>query len=160
MIAYVSALTNGYANYEFQEVILTQQANWERQRPVKVHLDEIFQDKKLLTCQSAIEDFQTILETLGGPSEKARAQEFIKRIEVVPDQMSDNVKELKTGGKVRERSKVIFGSGDNMKIVTVSANSGFVRAAQSQNINLAVINHESRALTESKMKTAVPICDN
>ena len=154
MIAYVSALTNGYANYEFQETILSQQASWERQKPAKPILDEIFRDKRLITCQSAMEDFQTILDTLGGPGEKARAEEFLKQVEVVPDQMSDKVMRLKTGGKVRERSKVIFGTGDILKVVTVSANSGFVRAAQSQNINLAVINHESRALTEGKMKTA------
>ena len=154
MIAYVSALTNGYANYEFQETILSQQAGWERQKPAKPILDEIFRDKRLITCQSAMEDFQTILDTLGGPGEKARAEEFLKQVEVVPDQMSDKVMRLKTGGKVRERSKVIFGTGDILKVVTVSANSGFVRAAQSQNINLAVINHESRALTEGKMKTA------
>ena len=43
------------------------------------------------------------------------------------------------------------------KVVTVSANSGFVRAAQGQGINLAVIIHESRALTEGKMPSAVPL---
>ncbi len=33
MIAYVSALTNGFANYIFKEPILSQQAEWERERP-------------------------------------------------------------------------------------------------------------------------------
>ena len=71
--------------------------------------------------------------------------------------LKSRVQSLKTGGKVRERSKVIFGTGDYLQVVTVSANSGFVRAAQSQNINLAVINHESRALTEGKMQAASQI---
>ena len=157
MIAYVSALTNGFSEYEFKEVILNQQAAWERKTPVKPILDELFREKKLITCQAAMEDFQMILNTLGGPGEKSRAQEFLQRIEIVPDQMSDLVKSLKTGGKVRERSKIIFGTGDSLKVVTVSANSGFIRAAQCQNINLAVISHESRALTESKMITAKPL---
>ena len=33
MIAYVSALTNGFANFVFKEPILSQQAEWERLRP-------------------------------------------------------------------------------------------------------------------------------
>ena len=36
MIAYVSALTNGCADYVFKEPILSQQAEWERLRPGKV----------------------------------------------------------------------------------------------------------------------------
>jgi hypothetical protein len=36
MIAYVSALTNGFANYIFKEPILSQQAEWERERPGKL----------------------------------------------------------------------------------------------------------------------------
>lgn len=43
MIAYVSALTNGHASYEFKVPVLTQQAEWERQRPVKPILDQLFQ---------------------------------------------------------------------------------------------------------------------
>lgn len=38
MIAYVSALTNGFANYIFKEPILSQQAEWERLRPGKLQL--------------------------------------------------------------------------------------------------------------------------
>lgn len=157
MIAYVSALTNGHNNYQFQEKILTQQAEWERQNPVKPVLDDLFKGKKLVTCQSAMDDFMSILQTLGGEGEKSRAKQFLDNVQVVPDQISDKVELLKTGGKVRQRSKVIFGTGDALKAVTVSANSGFIRAAQSQNINLAVICHESRALTESKMSGAVKI---
>ena len=110
-----------------------------------------FPNDKIL---NSICDFQAILSTLGGPGEKIRAEKFLERVKVVPDQISDKVKNLKCGGKVRERSKVIFGTGDALKVVTVSANTGFVRAAQSQNIDLAVISHEPRALTEDKMKTA------
>ena len=154
MVAYVSALTNGHTQYEFQEFLMNQQAGWERSKPAKPLLDALFNDKSLITCQSAINDFQAILSTLGGPGEKTRAEKFLERVKVVPDQISDKVKNLKCGGKVRERSKVIFGTGDALKVVTVSANTGFVRAAQSQNIDLAVISHEPRALTEDKMKTA------
>ena len=43
MIAYVSALTNGFCKVAFKEPILSQQAEWERLRPVKVFLDKVFQ---------------------------------------------------------------------------------------------------------------------
>ena len=46
------------------------------------------------------------------------------------------------------------------QVVTVSANSGFVRAAQGQGINLAVIIHESRALTEGKMGSAAAVSES
>jgi hypothetical protein len=43
MIAYVSALTNGFCRFVFKEPILSQQAEWERLRPVKIFLEKIFQ---------------------------------------------------------------------------------------------------------------------
>lgn len=46
MIAYVSSLTNGGCQYKFKEPLLTQQAEWERKRPAKPMLDQIFQGNK------------------------------------------------------------------------------------------------------------------
>lgn len=43
LVAYVSALTNGRSNFTFQQPLLTQQAEWERARPVKPVLDQIFE---------------------------------------------------------------------------------------------------------------------
>lgn len=43
MLAYVSGLTNGRSNFEFKEPLLTQQAEWERARPVKPMLDHLFE---------------------------------------------------------------------------------------------------------------------
>ena len=51
-------------------------------------------------------------------------------------------------------------TGDCMKVLTVTANSGFVRAARGQGLDLGVILHESRALTEDKMKHAEKISSN
>lgn len=42
MLAYVSAMTNGSSNWEYQEPILTEQASWERKNPVKKLLNAIF----------------------------------------------------------------------------------------------------------------------
>lgn len=43
MIAYASNLTNGHCNYIYREPLLTEQAEWERLRPVKPILDNLFQ---------------------------------------------------------------------------------------------------------------------
>lgn len=43
MLAYVSGLTNGRCNFKFKEPVLNQQAEWERVRPVRPVLDQLFQ---------------------------------------------------------------------------------------------------------------------
>ena len=99
MIAYVSAMTNGRNWFQFQEKILTEQSEWERQRPVKPVLDQIFHEKQLICCESAMRDFKTILGTLGGVSERERGEKLISRIQVVPDQQSSKTDKLATSGK-------------------------------------------------------------
>lgn len=154
MIAYVSALTNGHADYDFEEseAILSKQASWERLRPVKPYLDELFTGKKLICCHAAYSGIVDIISTLGGPGEKARFQALMDKVQIVPDQLSCQFTRLRTSGKITERSKVVFGTGDYFQVMTLSANSGFVRAARNQGINVAVILHEARALSEGKMR--------
>ena len=98
-------------------------------------------------------DFEKILSTLGGDGERERAKELLQRIEVVPDVTSPRLSNLFMCRKIKDRSRAIFGTGDALRVVTVSANSGFVRAARGQGLELAVELHESRALTEGKMMT-------
>ena len=159
MVAYVSSLTNGHCKYIFKEQVLSDQARREATNPVKVHLDNIFEGKKLICCQSAADDFRTITKALAGPEELARAEELLNnRLEaIVPDQLSERFQGLDLSGKIKHRSLAIFGTGDHLKLPTVTANVGFVRAAKGQGIDLAAIVHESRALTESKMDAATPI---
>jgi len=154
MIAYVSNLTNGHADYVFQEKILTEQARWERENPVKPVLDQMFEDKELVCCESAYKDFKSIVDCLGGSEEKTRSDLLVSRLSIIPDLLSKQFQNVELCGKVKERSCAIFGTGDALKIITVTANSGFVRAARGQGINLAVLMHQSRALTEDKQKRA------
>ncbi|XP_030753022.1 UPF0415 protein C7orf25 homolog [Sitophilus oryzae] len=172
MLAYCCSVANGSAHlYDFDVPVLKQQAEWERQRPVKPILDNFFQDKKLYCCQTAKDSFENIVNTVGGPTEKNRAAEFLKRITVLPDDATytDTIKDneettfkqvqftsdktLSVGGKIRQRSLKIFMFGDQIHAVTVTSNDGFVRAAKQQNINFVVFVHESRALTEQKEMT-------
>ncbi|ERL92237.1 hypothetical protein D910_09554 [Dendroctonus ponderosae] len=170
MLAYCCSVTNGSAYlYDFDVPVLKQQAEWERLRPVKPILDEFLKDKRLYCCQTAKESFENIVNTVGGPTEKIRADKFMKNVTVLPDDASFrdteegsesneifnqvqliSGKNLPIGGKIRQRSLTIFMFGDRIQAITVTSNDGFVRAAKQQNINFVVFVHESRALTEQK----------
>ena len=99
MIAYVSALTNGRNMFQYKEKILSEQAAWERSNPVKPELDKIFLGKELICCQSAMRDFETILNTLGGEGERERGLKLIERIHVIPDRHSAKTEGLQMSGK-------------------------------------------------------------
>lgn len=101
-------------------------------------------------CQTAKDNFENIVKTVGGPNENVRAKELLERLTVLPDDAdyrstseNDQFNEvfnkvqyandlLQVGGKIRQRSLTIFTFGDRIRAVTVSANEGFVRAARQQ----------------------------
>ncbi|TRY53802.1 hypothetical protein DNTS_002764 [Danionella cerebrum] len=157
LITYVSSLSHGNCHFTFKEVVLTEQAAQERQEKVLPQLEEFMKGKELFACQSAVEDFRVILDTLGGPGEKARAKDLLGRLKVVPDQPSQRTKRLVISSKVNQRSLMIFGTGDTLRAITMTANSGFVRAAANQGVRYSVFIHQPRALTEGKEWRATPI---
>ena len=132
MVAYVSSMTNGGANYRFPKTIYNQQAEWERQSPAKPKLDVLFQDKELVTCREALFDFQTLVERMGGPGEKERTCDLIRRLHIVEDSPCGRVSKLQLTSNVKPRSRLIFSTAHHLGIVIVTANTGFVRSAASQ----------------------------
>ncbi|CAH2105431.1 unnamed protein product [Euphydryas editha] len=158
MMAYVSNMTNGYCHYMFEQDVLTQQAAWEAERPVKPILEKLFEGKILICCKTAWDNFEKIVETLGGPMERKRAAELKDILKVYEDDYGGQDdyprQNLKVRGHVRLRSKTVFNFGHRLKALTVSANEGFVRAAAQQGVTYATFIHESRALTEGKEATA------
>ncbi|XP_053114765.1 UPF0415 protein C7orf25 homolog [Hemicordylus capensis] len=157
LITYVSALSYGGCHFIFKEKVLTEQAVQEREERVLPLLEEFMKDKELFACESAVRDFQVILETLGGPGEKNRATLLLERVTVVPDQPSERALSLVPSSKINSRSLAIFGTGDSLKAITITANSGFVRAAANQGVRFSVFIHQPRALTESKESSAMPL---
>lgn len=167
-LAYVSNLTNGHSNVKFPKAILANQAISENLRPQKVILDKVFHGevfllineyvfscnwnynnycrewlccfagRKLYCCETALKEFHGILSTVGGPAEKERARNFLSTVTIVPDQMTERVKSLCVSGNIKYRSLVIFGTGDTLEAVTVTANTGFVRSAKTQVIIYAL----------------------
>ncbi|XP_044310010.1 UPF0415 protein C7orf25 homolog isoform X2 [Varanus komodoensis] len=151
------ALSYGGCYFIFKEKVLTEQAVLEREESVLPVLEEFMKGKELFACESAVKDFQVILETLGGPGEKSRAALFMERVTVVPNQPSERALRLVPSSKINRRSLTIFGTGDALKAITMTANSGFVRAAANQGVRFSVFIHQPRALTESKESSATPL---
>lgn len=159
LITYVSSLSHGNCHFTFKEGVLTEQAAQERQEKVLPRLEEFMKGKDLFACHSAVEDFRVILDTLGGLGEKSRAEELLARLKVVPDQPSERTQRLVMSSKVNRRSLMIFGTGDTLRAITMTANSGFVRAAANQGVRYSVFIHQPRALTEGKEWRATPMTE-
>jgi hypothetical protein len=150
MLAYISNLTNGHCNALFAEPVLTQQAVWERHAPVKYTLDLLFSGKQLVCCRSAERAFLSIVNTMGGPNEQMRAQQLLKRVHVVEDMTVSAIAILEGRGKVHGNSEAVFGTGETLRLPTVTANINFIRAAAEQGVILTTFTHGPRALTEAK----------
>ncbi|KAM9321719.1 UPF0415 protein C7orf25 homolog [Pholidichthys leucotaenia] len=157
LITYVSSLSHGRCHLAFREIVLTEQAAQERRQRVLPQLDAFMEGKELFACHSAVHDFQVILDTLGGPGEKERAQKLLARLRVVDDQPSERTRRLTPSAKITHRSLMIFGTGDSLKAITMTANSRFIRAAANQGVRYSVFIHQPRALTEGKEWRATPV---
>uniref|UniRef100_A0A3P9CXS9 Chromosome 7 open reading frame 25 n=1 Tax=Maylandia zebra TaxID=106582 RepID=A0A3P9CXS9_9CICH len=156
LITYVSSLSHGRCHFAFREHVLTEQAAQECRQQVLPQLDAFMEGKELFACRAAVHDFQVILNTLGGPGEKERAQKLLARLHVVDDQPSERTLHLTPSAKINRRSLMIFGTGDWLRAVTMTANSRFVRAAANQGVRYSVFIHQPRALTEGKEWRATP----
>lgn len=157
LIVLTSNITNGECRYNFKESILTKQAIAEQEEPALVKLQEYLDNKNLVCCQTAYDNFQEILNTVGGPSEKKRAEELFQRVKVVPDNPASYAMELEESASIKLRSKIIFGTGETLQAITATANTAFVRAAVNQGVRFSAYFHASRALTEQKQQNASPL---
>uniref|UniRef100_A0A8D0AQS2 Chromosome 7 open reading frame 25 n=1 Tax=Sander lucioperca TaxID=283035 RepID=A0A8D0AQS2_SANLU len=157
LITLVSALSHGRCRLAFREPVLTEQAAQERREPVLPSLHAFMAGKELFACRAAVSDFQLILTTLGGPGERQRAAALLQRVTVVEDRPSPRTLRLAPSAKVTPRSLSIFGTGDSLRAVTMTANSRFIRAAANQGVRYSVFVHPPRALTEGKEWRATPV---
>ncbi|CAF3851345.1 unnamed protein product [Rotaria sp. Silwood2] len=152
LICLVSELTHGGHIYRYPSKWLEVPAELERAEHLAPKLENYMKGKELFICQTAYEEFNSIVNTVGGPNEKKRAEELFKRLTIVPDCLSERSAVLQESVKIKPRTKIIFGTGDHLRAVTMTANRGFVRAAAQQGVPFAVYLHESRALTEQQIQ--------
>jgi len=157
LICYVSHIANeldlnGNSTTVYNDVLLQQQAEEERKCPVLPIINKMMEGKKLVCTNIAWEKFWGILDTIGGEQEKQRANELFERIEIIDINPSDRALSLAVGSKIKQQHIDIFGTGDSLKAITLTANAAFLRVSSDQGVNFNVYLHPARALTEQKIK--------
>jgi hypothetical protein len=160
LIALTSNVCNGACNFVFTDDILTQQAAEERLHPSLLILQRHLNNKQLLVCESALNDFMAILNVVGGPAEKERAHRLLETLTIVTDCPSPRAQQLRVTSHIKSRALTIFGTGDSHQAATATANHRFVRAASQAGVDFVVFVHPARALTECKEKTATKLVAN
>ncbi|CAA0820991.1 Unknown protein [Striga hermonthica] len=129
-------------NYDF----VIAQVDCEHQHPIHNELLSSISGKQGIICENVRSEFEELISMCGGPNEKLRAEYFLKFLKVVPDCPSTRLISLQTTRKLAVKNKVVFGTGDNWRAQTVTANMGFVRAVSQTGMSLSVIEHRPRAL--------------
>lgn len=120
MLAYVSELSNGGVNWKFNEKLLEEQREMEVKEPIKPFLEKIFEGKELICCETAVKSFDEIIELLGGPNEKQRAEDLKKRMTILEDvENPEDIISLELSSQIKERSRKIFAFGIFHKAITV-----------------------------------------
>ena len=151
LFALVSDLTNSEGIYEFpSHPVLNAQAVEDRQKPLKPILDDFLAGKRVISCQTAVDNFLKICATVAGKGECSRASKLLEQIEVVPDSPSQRFLSLPPSNRIKPRQVIIFGTGDTHKAVTITANIQFVQAASDRGVSFPVFIHGARALAEQK----------
>eukprot|EP00164_Ancoracysta_twista_P009492 GFYU01014059.1.p1 GENE.GFYU01014059.1~~GFYU01014059.1.p1 ORF type:complete len:494 (+),score=80.73 GFYU01014059.1:125-1606(+) len=101
---------------------------------------------RIVACTDAIDGFEEILNTVGGPREKSRWYKCWKPlITVVPSVDSPRITKCRKL-KMSSRHKCVFGTGDAHRALTLTANASFVRRAEAQSIWLNVRLHRPQWL--------------
>lgn len=125
----------------------------------------------------ALSEFLWIVGTIAGPKEYRRAVHLLRHMYVVSSsslassllcpappstaaaggdkrggglRSMDAVFHLENTGKLADRHKAVFGLGNAVHAISISANRQFSQAARDQGIEVCVCHHPSRALTERK----------
>lgn len=116
---------------------------------VRYQLRAFVQSQQLVMTQTAFDEFVNIIKYSGGASEQDRANRFLSRVMVVPDDPSSAAQALQPTRSLNPSDIIILGTGDQMGIVTMTADAKAVRAASAQGVDFTVYLHSSYPLTGS-----------
>ena len=108
---------------------------------IRNELEAFVQGKDMVMTETAVNEFRNIVNGAGGVLEQSRAEEFLNRVTIIPDNPSARAMELQVTKKVGANDKIIFGTGDNLDIVTMTSDAKFVRGASAQGVDFKVYVH-------------------
>jgi hypothetical protein len=102
--------------------------------PERYALKALVSGKALIMSNTACNEFQHIIQNIGGPKEQARATRLLQRVQVVPDQPSARALTLRLTKRVGQRDIIIFGTGDALGALTLTADAKFIQGALAQGV--------------------------
>ncbi|MEH1933485.1 MAG: DUF1308 domain-containing protein [Nostoc sp.] len=117
--------------------------------PVRYELQAFVNKQQMVIAQTAFNEFVNIVQYSAGSSEQTRANRFLQRVTVVPDNPSAAAQKLKPTRSLDANDIIILGTGDQMGVVTMTADAKAVRAASAQGVDFNVYLHLSFSLTGS-----------
>lgn len=148
MIAMVSELTHGLPKGRSKRPGIQSQFDEELRSPLKPQLDEIINEKRLVTCQESVDTFKTIIKDMAGPKETERAQGLLQRLIIVPSDVSNRFVTINRNKNVTDLTLKTFGVGDKLKVPTLTSNRSVAKSVMSQFDDFLVLFHPPRSLTE------------
>ncbi|WP_228058873.1 DUF1308 domain-containing protein [Nostoc sp. LEGE 06077] len=114
---------------------------------VRYLLRQYINDQEMVMTQTAFGEFTNIVKTIGGLSEQTRARRFLQRVTIIPDNPSHRALNLQPTRRLGISDIIILGTGDQLGIVTTTADAKAVRAASAQGVDFLVYIHPPFPLT-------------
>ena len=115
--------------------------------PVRYQLRLRVQGQQMVMTQTAFNEFTTIFQQSGGVLEQARASKFLQKVAVIPDNPSARALTLQPTRRLGANDIIILGTGDQLGIVTMTADAKAIRAASAQGVDFSVYVHSPHPLT-------------
>jgi predicted nucleic acid-binding protein len=115
--------------------------------PIRYELREVIGDQKMVMTQTAFNEFVNIVRCSGGDVEQERANRFFEKVTIVADCLSTAAQKLLPTRNLDVNDIIILGTGDQMGIVTMTADAKAIRAASAQGVDFNVYLHRSYSLT-------------
>lgn len=117
--------------------------------PLIPKIENMLNGSKLLVPQSAFDEYHNIIANHGSLTEQKRMEEIIKRITIIPDNISVRFK-MMTGKKWNKHNKAVFGTADKLKNIVVTGNKSMVEFIDACDIDMKFILHRSRGIIGTK----------
>jgi RHS repeat-associated protein len=98
-------------------------------------------DRQMVMSQTAVDEFQSAVSRLAGPSETAAAKDLLDEVTIVADNPSAQVAGLQVTRNVGANDIQIFGTADELGIPIFTADRAFLGGANGQGVLLDAIVH-------------------
>lgn len=115
--------------------------------PIRAQLEAYVSGKQLIMAATAYAELTKIMNGNPGQNEQSNLALFLPSVIVVPDQPSARAKALIPSKSLGVDDIIILGTGDQLGIVTMTADRRSVSAARAQGVGFSVYLHPPVPLT-------------